>query len=454
MRPFNIVLIVLDALRARNLSCYGYARPTTPNLDQFAQECIVYEKAFTTSSWSLPTHASLFTGLYPTQHGADDDHKFLEPEFVTLAELLRERDYSTAAVCYNPYVSAATGLERGFQEFNPATRTRRGRVWARTRHYAAKLRRVGDAGADLVNRQVFALLSQFAQQARPFFLFAHFAECHSPHRYPRAYCRYLPPGISRRAAWHVNENPWRQLANPATMSASDFAVHTALYDGALTYLDAQVARVLAWLRELEMLDATLVILTADHGENLGEHGRIGHLYCLYDTLVHVPLLVHYPKGIAAPARHAPLVSTVDVVPTILELLGEHSSALGDLKGASLLTGVPRASVFAEMSRPDLSIFRQQFPHADTRPHDRALRMIRTQEYKLIWSSDGQHKLYDLGADPAETHNRMRDQYERFAALLAQLESWHSQLPRARHSHAAPAFEPQVIERLRALGYLE
>lgn len=454
MQRFNIVLMVLDALRARNLSVYGYARPTTPNLEQFARECLVYENAFATSSWSLPTHASLFTGLMPAQHGADDEHKFLEPEHTTLAQYLGEQGYATAAVCYNPYVSAATGLERGFQTFNPATGSRLGVLSARVRHYAAKLRLVGDAGARLVNRQVRAALDRFAHDPRPFFLFAHYAECHAPYRYPHIYNRYLPPGISTRAAWRVNQNPWRQLMNPATMRASDFDLLTALYDGALTYLDQQVAQVIAWLRERGQLDETMVIITADHGENLGEHGRIGHVYCLYDTLVHVPFVVHFPQSISARGHAARLVSAIDLVPTILELLGERPNAFGDIKGSSLLAPSAREAVYGELSRPDFTVYRRQFPEADTTPYDRSLRMIRTPQHKLIWASDGRHELYDLQADPDETRNVLDGRPELFARLAQQLEAWHAQLGRAPQTHAAPAFEPQVVERLRALGYLE
>ncbi len=446
MRRCNIVLIVLDALRATNLSCYGYTRPTTPHLDQFAQASMVYENAFATSSWSLPTHASLFTGLMPTQHGADDDHKFLEPAHTTLAEFLSARNYLTAAFCYNPYVSHATGLDRGFQWFNPATRSRLGYAFARARHYAAKLQCIGDAGARLVNRQVRAALREFAAHARPFFLFAHYAECHTPYRYPRA---YQPTRAAR-----VNQNPWRQLANPALMNAADFEILTALYDGALNYLDAQVAQVITWLRDLQLLNETMVIVTADHGENLGEHGIIGHQYCLYDTLVHVPLIVHYPNGTTTPARNKQLVSTIELAPTILEMLGENPSALGDLKGSSLLAAIPREAVFAEMSKPDLSPYLKQFPNADTRRHDRALRMIRTTRHKLIWGSDDAHELYNLQNDPNETNNLIRTRPELFAVLATRLESWHAKLTRAQHDHAAPEFERQVVTRLRALGYLE
>jgi arylsulfatase A-like enzyme len=154
------------------------------------------------------------------------------------------------------------------------------------------------------------------------------------------------------------------------------------------------------------------------------------------------------------ARETRLVSAIDVVPTILDLLGEPASAFGDLKGQSLQAREPRPAVFAEMSRPDLSTFREQFPAADTRPYDRALQAIRTAEHKLILASDGAHALYDLRADPQENHNLIETQPALHAALAAQLEAWRASLTPARHTHAAPEFSPEVVTRLRALGYLE
>ena len=114
MRP-NIVLIVMDAARASSLSCYGYRRPTTPNLERFADRCVVYEKAISPAGWSLPSHASLFTGLYPSRHGAHDEHKYLRPECPTMAEVLKALGYHTVAFCHNAYVGYPTGLHRGFE---------------------------------------------------------------------------------------------------------------------------------------------------------------------------------------------------------------------------------------------------------------------------------------------------------------------------------------------------
>jgi arylsulfatase A-like enzyme len=441
-------------VRARNLSCYDNPRRTTPHLDAFASECILYENAFATSSWTLPTHASLFTGLYPTQHGADDAHKYLEPKHITLAEYLNQHGYTTVAICYTPYVSAATGLDQGFSKFNPLLKTRRAHVRARIQHYGSKLLSQGDAGARLTTRQIRATLESAAKNAKPFFVFAHYAECHTPYRYPRAFQRFLPPGTARIRASRVNQNPWRQLANPGLMGTHEFESLAGLYEGALSYLDSQIASVIAALRELQLLDNTMVILTADHGENLGEHGRIGHQYCLYDTLLHIPLLIHYPRETNGGARVSKLVSSVDIVPTVLDLLGADPQEMGDLRGSSLLSNFSREQVFAEMTKPDLSPYLKLFPKADTRPHERALQTVRTFDHKLIWASDGRHELYDLRVDPEETNNLIQERPGVRAELMEQLQDWQKGLKKAVHEASAPEFDDQVRTRLRALGYLE
>lgn len=453
MNSFNVVLIVLDTVRARNLSCYGYARQTTPHLDRLADESVVYENAFTTSSWSLPAHASLFTGLYPTQHGADDHYKYLKPVHRTLAEHLRAQGYRTVGICYNPYVGPATGLDRGFEQFTLRGRSRSKLFEWQVRQLAGKVRRTADAGARFVIEHARRALQDFASWERPFFLFCHYNECHTPYRYPNAFKKYLG-SVTPRAVAQVNQNPWRLLANPALMNAHDFEITTALYDGALKYLDTQVSQVLRQLRALDLYDRTMVIITADHGENLGEHGRIGHQYCLYDTLLHVPLIVKYPKRGVAPARIREPVSLVDVVPTILELLGERANAPGDLRGYNLLAHPPQRNIFAEMSKPDLAPFLALYPNAETAPYDRSLRAVRTSQHKLIQGSDGLDELYDLDTDPDETYNLKESRPDLVNTLAAELDRWQDDLIPAMSTGEAPEFEVQVRERLRALGYLE
>jgi arylsulfatase A-like enzyme len=204
-----------------------------------------------------------------------------------------------------------------------------------------------------------------------------------------------------------------------------------------------------------MLDRTMVIVTADHGENLGDHGMMAHKYCLYDTLLHVPLIIHYPKGTVAPRRVSYQVQTLDLLPTILSILGEiDSETFHALQGFDLLSSYRRDFTIAEQSRPDLSKFYARFPGVDVSRFDRELTMIRDNRFKFIRASDGKHELYDHTSDPAEEDNLMQVLPRVAAELHRRLEERRGGVVQAALAKEAPEFDSEVVERLRALGYLE
>lgn len=456
-RP-NILLIVMDATRAKNLSCYGYQRTTTPNLERFAERCLVYEAAISPAGWSLPAHASIFTGLYPSRHGAHERHKYLPPEHHTMAEIMRSRGYQTLALCHNRYVGSATGLDRGFELFNPVVgsfpRSLR-RMTLRMENGLATLLGRRDSGARYTNKQVSAALRRFGNRERPFFMYVHYSEPHWPYRPPRNYNRYLPDGVSSRMAKQINQDPWQYFVDPASMGGEDFEILTALYDGEITYLDTCIAEVLGWLGDSGLLDETMVIITADHGENIGDHRMMGHQYCLYDTLLHVPLIIHYPRGEGAGARIAHQVQTLDILPTILAMLGDATQGMGSsLQGLDLWSSSRHDFAIAEWEAPDLTTFHERFPGVDVSKYDRALKMIRTDRYKYIWASDGNHELYDLQADPNEARNVLGECPEVADNLDGLLSEWLASFDAAIPSDDAPEFDEEVKDRLRALGYLE
>jgi len=400
----------------------------------------------------------MFTGLYPSRHGAHDQHKYLLPEYPTMAELLRSWGYHTVAFCYNAYVGSTTGLDRGFEKFNPVA----GRVPRPIRKITRKiesgvavLRGLRDSGARFINKQVNAALRRLQADERPFFMFVHYSEPHAPYRPPRKYSRYLPNGVSLEEARRVNQDQWKYFAGTALMDERDFEILTALYDSEITYLDTRVAEVLRWLEESGMLDRTMVIITADHGENVGNHQMMGHAYCLYDTLLHVPLIIHYPRGTVAPGRVEHQVQTVDLLPTILAMLGDASSEVRrSLQGYDLLLSVRRDSTVAEQVRPDLTTFNKRFPGVDVSRYDRELKMIRTAHYKYIWSSDDDHELYHLQADPDEQCNIIRKYPDVAEDLDRRLTEWRNSFETATLLDKVPEFDEQVKARLRALGYLE
>lgn len=455
--PPNILLIVMDATRARNLSCYGYHRPTTPHLERFAESCVVYEMAISPAGWSLPAHASMFTGLYPSRHGAHDEHKYLDSDHPTMAELLRSRGYRTLAFCDNAYAGPATGLDRGFEEFNeswnlPQSVTELNR---KLRMGIAAVFGRRDSGARHTNKQIRAAFRRSQADGRPLFVFAHYGEVHGPYRPRKKDCHFLPVGVSFKAANLVNQDQWKYLVTPSIMDERDFEILTALYDSEITYLDTRIAEVLGWVEDLGILDRTMVIITADHGENIGDHQMMAHKYCLYDTLLHVPLIIHYPAGTAAPGRVEHQVQTLDLLPTVLAMLGDTLSEIhSSPQGYDLLSSTRHDFTIAEQAHPDLTTFHKRFPGTDVSRFDRALKMIRTERYKYIWASDGNHELYDLQTDANEQCNIVAERPDMAEDLDRRLAEWRNSFEEARPSERAPEFEETVRARLRALGYLE
>jgi arylsulfatase A-like enzyme len=265
----------------------------------------------------------------------------------------------------------------------------------------------------------------------------------------------LPNGVSPKEAEAVNQDRWAYFAGIKPMSERDFEILAALHDGEITYLDSRIAEVLRWLQGAGMLDRTMVIITADHGENIGDHQMMGHAYCLYDTLLHVPLIIHYPDGTVTSGRVGRQVQTLDLLPTILAILGDSSSiAYRSLQGIDLLSSAHRDFAFAEQAEPDLSSFHKRFPGADVLRYDRALKAIRTDRYKFIWASDGNHELYDLQADPDEQRNTIGQHLDIADDLDRRLKEWRNSFVAPTPADEVPEFEEEVKARLRALGYLE
>jgi arylsulfatase A-like enzyme len=199
----------------------------------------------------------------------------------------------------------------------------------------------------------------------------------------------------------------------------------------------------------------MVIITADHGENIGDHHMMAHKYCLYDTLLHVPLIIRYPAGTVAPRRVEHQVQTLDLLPTVLAMLGDAVPEIRSfLQGYDLLSSTRHDFAIAEQAQPDLSTFRKRFPGTDVSRFDRALTMIRTERYKYIWASDGKHELYDLQTDSKEQCNIVAERPDLTEDLDRRLAEWRGSFEEARPSAKAPEFEETVRARLRALGYLE
>jgi arylsulfatase A-like enzyme len=311
-----------------------------------------------------------------------------------------------------------------------------------------------------VNRHIHALL---ADTPEPFFLYAIYWDMHLPYAAKaRDVAYWLPAGVTLSQGQRVNRDALKYLTGQMPMSDEDFAVLQAFYDGALASLDAEIGALVTWLRQRGILDRTMLIITSDHGENIGDHGLMSHAYSLHDTLIHVPLLVRYPELFPPGQRVTQQVQLTDLFPTILDVLGlDVLHVRQELQGVSLLTPTPDTPeerlAYAEMLAPHPSIAalnrRAGAPEDTPRPaFERALRCLRTPATKVIWASDGNHALYNLRLDPHETTNLIAKAPKLAQEYLDLLDAWRPPggVP---PMVSAPPMDPDMRQRLRDLGYL-
>ncbi len=460
-RP-NVVLVVLDTVRARNLSCYGYPRPTTPNLDRLSVEGVRYTRCTTTAPWTLPAHASLFTGLLTARHGADfalpaeaareTGTRRLDDRFDTLAELLGRAGYTTAGFSANGLLGGPSNLDQGFELFEVTPRRAfvdfgpHAPMWHRLRArlpyplvvypWAELFPGPHHKGAAVTDRAVEWILSE-RPPARPYFLFLKYLDAHAAHA-PRRRIRRLWPQWPIDQRFPPEDLPpaaIAELLSGTRLPTREELIHlTALYDGALDELDREVGRLFAFLRGRADYDDTWVIVTADHGEALGEHHLVSHGVSLYEELLRVPLIIKYPAraGMRVAVSDSRPVQIDDIAPTILDALG--------LPLPPTMDGVPiragRTEAFAEASQ---SMFL-----GSLRP--RRLRSIASGRYKLIVDDAGPEELYDLEADPLELRDLSR-------ALPDVVKPLRERLLAVTARKATFPLPSREDEHLKALGYV-
>ncbi len=396
----NVLLVTLDTTRADHLGCYGRRDARTPRLDRLAAEGVRFENAIADAPITLPSHASILTGLYPFEHGVRNNGNFyLGERFETLATVLRKRGYRTAAFVSSFVLDRRYGLARGFETYDDRMEE------TPVPGSSVEAERRGDSTAQALARWLDGYAAPGA--SAPFFAWLHLYDPHEPYR---------PPP------------PFRDL----------FA-HDP-YDGEIAFADHTVGTILDKLAQLGLLDRSLVAVVADHGEGLGDHGEETHSMFLYESAIRVPLILWRPGILPAAKVVATPVRTLDLSPTILDILGEpplaapHARSLrGAIYGRS---GEPPPAAYAETYVPKLYM------------NGAALRALRDERFKLIDAP--RPELYDLAHDPGETTNRYDAEPRIAQALKAELERLTAGSPGAMN---VGPLEPDAAEKLRALGYL-
>ena len=458
----DVVLIVLDTVRAESVSAYGYERPTTPIFDALAGEGAFFLDATAPSTWSLPSHASLFTGWFPSGHGAHGEHRVLGPEPATIAETLAATGYETRCFTANPHISPGFGLTRGFAWSDEAWAAGAG---GRGFQFVFRLLDllgfgIDDKGGGAVATNFETWMRERPADGPPTFAFLNFLEAHFPyHQVPAAFLERFTDRTSRdlraQSVKLLGAQFGRRLDDAEAAAAA--AAARDMYDAGVLYSDHLLGRVVAALRAAGTLDDTVLVVLADHGEMLGEHGSFGHGASLREPDLRVPLLVRYPRRVAFGTRVSAPVSTVGVYATILDLVGLVPP--GPVHVGSLvptLTGTPvGAPVLAE---------RYAFPdrHGEgdlLARMDRRYRTYRSGPWKLIQTSKAETFLFDVAADPGEESDLAPARPDQVARLTAELDDWLAALdlpPLDATSDFTPVpdVDSAARERLRALGYVE
>jgi choline-sulfatase len=426
----NIIVITVDALRADHLGVYGYTRPTSPFIDAFAKEAVVVSDGISQAPYTKASIASVLTGLYPTAHktyttnvkfdqlmatgaakGSLPSTDVLGPDLHRLPETLHDAGFETFALTSNPFLIPDFGFAQGFEHFRFLTENR---DFASARFMLAEAMKALDG-----------------RSQRPFFLWVHLMEPHSPYTPPEPYRSMFPPLTPPHPIDPSVIPAWIRIGD-----SSDLNLYEARYDGEVRTADAAIGGFFDELRRRGLWDRTVIVVTADHGESFMEHGVLEHNTSVYDELLHVPMVIRIPG--VAPRRARMQVQLVDLYPTLARIAGAKvpdglhgSDRLQELRGAIS----PDSYAYSELVGRRFS--------------------IRTLEWKYISSLQGGRQLFDLRVDPREQNNLAPQQPERVEQMERELRRVLAMAVKSGESVSAQSspVAPEVLKQLRSLGYI-
>lgn len=416
----NLLLITIDTTRADHLSCYGYPIPTSPNIDRLASEGILFESVTSQIPLTGPAHVSLMTSRHPRSHGAIRNGVPMAPDIPTLAEVLKEQGYTNAAFISGWTLrKKLTGLHRGFALYNDRLDTR---------YRFVNSERPADQVTDLAKEWLGE------NRKKDFFLWVHYFDPHFPYRRHKKFSHQSLPVTGKTANGFSREK-------------------IARYDSEISFVDHHIGLLLEELRNLGLENRTLVVLTSDHGESFGEHNYVGHGRRVYESILRIPLILRYPGKIPAGLRSDYPSQTIDVMPTVLSLMG--IPAPKGMKGRNLET----------VLQPDLppaepEIYFETFAGARKKfwkifsPPLRGIPLLvgkKVGSWKYIYNpKTGRHELYNLATDPLEEHNRI-DEHPEFRSLAQSCLEREEFLPLAARDQQ---IDPEDRKMLKSLGYVD
>lgn len=459
----NIIFIALDTLRSDRLACYGYEKNTSPNIDRFAEKGILFENAIASSCWTLPSQASMFTGLFPSEHGATDEHLYLDGKIPTLAEILKADGYSTLAYSAdNGWLTNATNITRGFDYIEKFPKPKS--IFRRI-HWEAR-RRLGRKHvpySERVIRGAKDMIRENVNQNKPFFLYIDLMDTHMPYKPGKKFMKKFGLDNADPSEITFLQDKFQQYrAKPESLNESRLDLLNRLYDASVATVDKRLRPLFRFISSKKLRENTVVIITSDHGECLGEHGLLGHWFSLHDTLLKVPLIISWPSRLK-PARISQQVQQRDLFYTILDLTGHSGdeSRNNEVLKNSYLCAIERGGqfnkyAFAEHAYPKMNLehVRKYNPSFNDQKFVCKKQAIRSDQYKYIWYGSGSEELFDLKKDPDETENIINDRPQEAAVLRKKLEDIRLGFKKLEISAEQEVnFNAEVEKRLKDLGYL-
>lgn len=439
-RRLNSILVSIDTLRPDHLGCYGYERASSPTIDRLAGEGVCFKSAFSSTTWTLPAHLAMLTSLPDLVHGVVSEAFLLDEKRITLAEMLKKEGYKTYGVFTGPFLLPRWGFNQGFDKYIDATLYDKALEGAEMLNAAERGRTTPGA-----MEEVKTILE--SNKNHPFFLFLHLFDVHPDFDPPPPYDTLFDPDYQGDISGkNIMNNP--QINKD--MPERDLEHLQALYDGEIRYVDEHgIARLLDLLSENKLLENTLLIITSDHGEEFFEHGVFGHRQNLFDTTLRIPLIFWCPQLFAAGKTVERQVRIIDIMPTILDLIGLSQSpeGLGNSL-VSLINGseqkVNVASLFAEVQSSSWY-----------------LETLRTENFKFIRDYKQQKKFYyNLEQDRLELDPLTDEENPVFISAQEQylsrrfiLVSYKEKLPWG-DSNKSPEMDAELKEKLKSLGYIK
>jgi arylsulfatase A-like enzyme len=467
MKRPNVILISIDTLRADHLSCYGYQKKTSPNIDRIASEGTIFRQNYSTAVWTPPGHASMLTGLYMSEHGVHGEQPLLE-NIPTVAEKLRENGYQTAGFVNNSQVGELVGLHRGHDLFVEVWKGTESR-WIGERLVKGLLRRIReklgleDMGAERTNMLFRDWLEKYVDREKPIYAFVHYIEVHNPLNPPRPYkAMYMNKPYKRvdmAKIKKVARNPLICFAEDLTLNKEEIEFIEVLYDGEIAYTDSKIGEVVGMLKKKKLFDDTMILITSDHGEHLGEHGMWSHVASLHDEILRVPLIIKYPKGIECCREVNEYTQIIDIFPTIMEVAGVSRDDL-NTSGISLVQDKSRGNQYHKYVFADWEGRVPYFIQTKMKEGEKAIgvnrfnigmSMIQDNRWKYIMKSDGTEEMYDLlnkeeEIQDMESRERIRDRFRsELSGRKKTMEGQGKDLPYS--------VDKEIERNLKALGYM-